>query len=899
MIGRPTPPRISLFIDEVDIENRLVHGFDRAGGRTIATFHDVDDLLPIPDTQEFWVAELVEHSWRLTARVSTTEDNEAISELSPGDRRIAATGAIYLEGTELYFNGDVVGSGGGGASDLDDLTDVVITAPASTEVLQYNGTNWVNSLLSWTEIDGKPATFAPSAHTHAFGDITGTIAAGQYGAGTIVNADISGTAGIALSKLAVDPLARANHTGTQLAATISDFDAATLAAILAADGSGSGLDADLLDGQNGSFYATDSLVVHLAGAETISGAKKFSADPEIEKANPRLILDASSGTAGVNYQISAVTAWQELATADTFVLHSPVAVADFLEVTRTTGIFDILPDDASSTTDAKVAGQTIWHAGNDGAGSGLDADLLDGQNGAFYATDSLVVHLAGAETITGAKTFTANVVIDKATATLRLDTDAATQGRLEFYENGAARWTLFKTGAADDMELYNEGAAATTWKASLTTNIVDFTNTPTVGGAALALASAVTDHTGDATDAHDASAISVLDAAGNFTGVDVEAVLEELFDAIASGGISPTIVDGKGELIVASAADAVDNLAVGANDTILMAASGEALGLKWASIVNANIDAAAAIAVTKLANAGAGAIRLLGTNAGNTNVFDTLDNWGVVDKTSAQTISGLKTFSAGILVDEASGDSELTLDANGTNEARVNFTDDGAAGFSLSFDATSGVLSLERNGTIVWSANESTGIVDFNEIPTKDGTNLIVDPLTTRGDLIYRNATVPARLAVGADGTYLRSDGTDPGWAGPPSTMYFQHLAFSPVDATTYYFGPWRTLAPATAAGSRPQNAMRAGKVRAAQFSWLGLTASGTAENISLYVRNITAGTEELVATVGSAAQVKSFANYAMTLAVAQGDIIEAKLVCPTWVTNPTGVDITGHILIA
>jgi hypothetical protein len=29
-------------------------------------------------------------------------------------------------------------------------------------------------------------------------------------------------------------------------------------------------------------------------------------------------------------------------------------------------------------------GQAIWHAGNDGAGSGLDADLLDGQNGSFY-----------------------------------------------------------------------------------------------------------------------------------------------------------------------------------------------------------------------------------------------------------------------------------------------------------------------------------------------------------------------------------------------------------------------------------------------------------------------------------------------------------------------------------
>lgn len=30
-------------------------------------------------------------------------------------------------------------------------------------------------------------------------------------------------------------------------------------------------------------------------------------------------------------------------------------------------------------------GSTIWHSGNDGASSGLDADLLDGQQGSFYA----------------------------------------------------------------------------------------------------------------------------------------------------------------------------------------------------------------------------------------------------------------------------------------------------------------------------------------------------------------------------------------------------------------------------------------------------------------------------------------------------------------------------------
>lgn len=32
-----------------------------------------------------------------------------------------------------------------------------------------------------------------------------------------------------------------------------------------------------------------------------------------------------------------------------------------------------------------VGGQTVWSQGNDGAGSGLDADLLDGQQGSWYA----------------------------------------------------------------------------------------------------------------------------------------------------------------------------------------------------------------------------------------------------------------------------------------------------------------------------------------------------------------------------------------------------------------------------------------------------------------------------------------------------------------------------------
>lgn len=55
-------------------------------------------------------------------------------------------------------------------------------------------------------------------------------------------------------------------------------------------------------------------------------------------------------------------------------------------------------------------------------------------------------------------------------------------------------------------------------------------------------------------------------------------------DYITSGSaINPTIVDAKGDIIAATAADTVARLAVGANDTVLTADSSTATGLKWAT----------------------------------------------------------------------------------------------------------------------------------------------------------------------------------------------------------------------------------------------------------------------------------------------------------------------------
>lgn len=70
--------------------------------------------------------------------------------------------------------------------------------PSRDQVLAWDGARWV------------PATSSGGGGTPADGSVT--------------DARVSATAAIALSKLATNPVARANHTGTQLAATISDFD---------------------------------------------------------------------------------------------------------------------------------------------------------------------------------------------------------------------------------------------------------------------------------------------------------------------------------------------------------------------------------------------------------------------------------------------------------------------------------------------------------------------------------------------------------------------------------------------------------------------------------------------------------------------------------------------------
>lgn len=131
-------------------------------------------------------------------------------------------------------------------------------------------------------------------------------------------------------------------------------------------------------------------------------------------------------------------------------------------------------------------------------------------------------------------------------------------------------------------------------------------------------------HIADTSDAHDASAISLADANGNTSETDVEGAIDELYGLIGGTGIPDTIVDAKGDLIAATAADTVARLPVGANDFALIAASGETTGLKWGPVAASWTPALTAVSSNP--TLGSGAV----TQGNYIRIGDLVIAWGVI-----------------------------------------------------------------------------------------------------------------------------------------------------------------------------------------------------------------------------------------------------------------------------
>ena len=127
------------------------------------------------------------------------------------------------------------------------------------------------------------------------------------------------------------------------------------------DGSGSGLDADALDGAQGSsFLRSDTSTTFNASGNDFN----FSSD------GSRTLI---------NFQVNGSTKWRLLQ--------------------NNSG--NNLNFDNVAGTEFQIASNKAWHAGNDGSGSGLDADTLDGVQGASYLRSDANDTYTGTLSITG------------------------------------------------------------------------------------------------------------------------------------------------------------------------------------------------------------------------------------------------------------------------------------------------------------------------------------------------------------------------------------------------------------------------------------------------------------------------------------------------------------------
>ena len=246
------------------------------------------------------------------------------------------------------------------------------------------------------------------------------------------------------------------------------------------DGSGSGLDADLLDGQQGSYYyaasnpngyTNDQTAAEILtaiktvdgsgsglDADTVDGKHKdyLMHYKGLVSGNWDTIFSQTDGHMGVyevhnlasghsNYPTGAYTyggvmSWQ--LDNSTFKLYAPH-----------TGQ---LHYQTGWNNDEYSGWRKIWDTGNDGSGSGLDADLLDGNQATAFATAAQGVLAASAVqptanyAVTQRMRFTANETNNWDT----IATGTGSQGSLEVFNTASGNDAFMAFHAGADYALY-------------------------------------------------------------------------------------------------------------------------------------------------------------------------------------------------------------------------------------------------------------------------------------------------------------------------------------------------------------------------------------------------------------------------------------------------------------
>ena len=223
------------------------------------------------------------------------------------------------------------------------------------------------------------------------------------------------------------------------------------------EGSGNGLDADTLDGVEGTGYTRKG--VQSGTPNTASNRTTFTCNDAIETSNGNQ---------------SGLEVWQDTSGADAFMTFH--VAGDYA------GYFGL----DGSTNDLSWGGWSngngnkyrVFHAGNSTNITSVGTISTGTWNGSVIASaylDSDTAHLSGSQTFSGAKTFSDSVRITGGTKYLYLDNDDESQAGLWFRDNqdqgGQYAKIFFNSGGSNPLSFYVKSGTAVLQLASSTATV--------------------------------------------------------------------------------------------------------------------------------------------------------------------------------------------------------------------------------------------------------------------------------------------------------------------------------------------------------------------------------------------------------------------------------------------
>jgi hypothetical protein len=547
----------------------------------------------------------------VTGSSGSTTGNAATATALATARTFQLTGDVEASGVTFDGTGNVslttvIGTGAIVNADINASAAIDKTKISGTAVtVADTGTVTSTMIADATIVNADVSATAAIAKTKL--DLGGTITSADLVDGTIVNADINASAAIALSKLATDPLARANHTGSQTASTISDFDTQVRTNRLdqmAAPTAAVPLNAQKITGLADPTNAQDAVTLNYIttqkgvanGLAELDGsglvpthhlpALAITTTQVVNSQANMLALTAQIGDVAVrtdvnkSFILTATPAttlgnWQELLTPTDSVL----------SVDGSTGAISL-----SGTYLNRTSGQLL---------GALDANnfkitgLGTPTSNADAATKVYVDTVAGSATAAAASATAAEAAYDsfddrylgaKSTApTLDNDGNALIEGAL--YWNSVSNAMLAWDGSAwasisSTSDIFRYRYTATGGETSKSgTDDNGLTLSYIVGKEQVYLNGVLLVRT---TDYVATNGTSIASLAALVSGDILEIITFTAFEL--ANVISPTLFDAKGDILVATGVDTAGKLTVGTNGYFLKADSSTATGLTWSAV---------------------------------------------------------------------------------------------------------------------------------------------------------------------------------------------------------------------------------------------------------------------------------------------------------------------------